>query len=177
MNRIVLIGNGFDLAHGLESDYKSFINWYWRNKFETFRKSQSTEDDDIKLKLNSLGFLNLISEYDDLKANKIRSEITNEFLAKLMDNLGLQNWVDIEHEYFLQLKDISKSNQTTEEKRNDVNKLNKELERIKIELKNYLEFRRQEKPINQIQQIRDKIYSNFSVDDFSVEGLKKLIIP
>ena len=29
MNRLVLIGNGFDLAHGLKTSYKSFIFWYW----------------------------------------------------------------------------------------------------------------------------------------------------
>ncbi|MBS7284255.1 MAG: hypothetical protein KIG89_02165 [Prevotella sp.] len=28
MNRIVLIGNGFDLAHGLNTSYKHFICWY-----------------------------------------------------------------------------------------------------------------------------------------------------
>ena len=29
MNRIVLIGNGFDLAHGLKTSYADFIDWYW----------------------------------------------------------------------------------------------------------------------------------------------------
>lgn len=29
MNRIVLIGNGFDLSHGLPTNYESFIQWYW----------------------------------------------------------------------------------------------------------------------------------------------------
>ena len=28
MNRLVLIGNGFDLAHGLPTRYSDFINWY-----------------------------------------------------------------------------------------------------------------------------------------------------
>ena len=31
MNRIILIGNGFDLAHGLPTSYGSFIDWYWGN--------------------------------------------------------------------------------------------------------------------------------------------------
>lgn len=30
MNRIVLIGNGFDLAHDLKTSYTNFIEWYWR---------------------------------------------------------------------------------------------------------------------------------------------------
>ncbi len=44
MNRLVLIGNGFDIAHGLKTSYADFINWYWEqwesrlmgcsNKFE-----------------------------------------------------------------------------------------------------------------------------------------------
>lgn len=29
MNRIVLIGNGFDLAHGMKTSYADFIDWYW----------------------------------------------------------------------------------------------------------------------------------------------------
>lgn len=30
MNRIIVIGNGFDLAHGLPTGYKDFINDYWQ---------------------------------------------------------------------------------------------------------------------------------------------------
>lgn len=29
MNRLVIIGNGFDMAHGLKTSYMDFINWYW----------------------------------------------------------------------------------------------------------------------------------------------------
>jgi hypothetical protein len=27
MNRIILIGNGFDVAHDLKTSYKNFIDW------------------------------------------------------------------------------------------------------------------------------------------------------
>ncbi len=27
-DRLVIIGNGFDLAHGLKTSYKDFIRWY-----------------------------------------------------------------------------------------------------------------------------------------------------
>ena len=30
MNRLILIGNGFDLAHGLKTSYGHFIDWYWK---------------------------------------------------------------------------------------------------------------------------------------------------
>ncbi|MDU1892858.1 MAG: AbiH family protein [Dysgonomonas sp.] len=29
MNRIILIGNGFDLAHGLKTSYRDFLDDYW----------------------------------------------------------------------------------------------------------------------------------------------------
>ncbi len=35
MNRLVIIGNGFDLAHGLPTSYRDFINDYWKNICET----------------------------------------------------------------------------------------------------------------------------------------------
>ena len=31
MNRIILIGNGFDLAHGMKTSYRQFIDNYWEN--------------------------------------------------------------------------------------------------------------------------------------------------
>lgn len=30
MNRLVIIGNGFDLAHGLPTSYKDFIDDFWK---------------------------------------------------------------------------------------------------------------------------------------------------
>ena len=32
MNRLVIIGNGFDMAHGLKTSYMDFINWYWEQR-------------------------------------------------------------------------------------------------------------------------------------------------
>lgn len=34
MNRLVIIGNGFDLAHGLKTSYKNFIDWYWEQRVD-----------------------------------------------------------------------------------------------------------------------------------------------
>jgi hypothetical protein len=34
MNRIILIGNGFDLAHGLKTSYRDFIDDFWDKKKE-----------------------------------------------------------------------------------------------------------------------------------------------
>ena len=32
MNRIILIGNGFDLAHGLKTSYQDFLKWILKQK-------------------------------------------------------------------------------------------------------------------------------------------------
>ena len=37
MNRIILIGNGFDLAHGLETGYRDFIDDFWITKKQEVR--------------------------------------------------------------------------------------------------------------------------------------------
>ena len=45
MNRIILIGNGFDLAHGLPTRYEDFINWYcerWLQELETNKTIESS---------------------------------------------------------------------------------------------------------------------------------------
>ena len=35
MNRRIIIGNGFDMAHGLKTSYMDFINWYWEQRLST----------------------------------------------------------------------------------------------------------------------------------------------
>lgn len=37
MNRLVIVGNGFDLAHGLPTGYCDFIDWYWSGVFKDFK--------------------------------------------------------------------------------------------------------------------------------------------
>ena len=46
MNRIILIGNGFDLAHGLKTSYADFIDWYWGEWGKRLRQSHSKKEDD-----------------------------------------------------------------------------------------------------------------------------------
>src|SRR5690554_4361943 len=47
MNRLILIGNGFDLAHGLNTSYKDFIFWYLDRCFDNagiYTSSEPYED-------------------------------------------------------------------------------------------------------------------------------------
>ena len=70
MNRLVLIGNGFDLAHGLNTSYKSFILWYW--------------DQWGKRLLSSLEK----TDTDGLCSFKIK------------DNVEVSNWASVFHGYY-----------------------------------------------------------------------------
>ena len=64
MNRIVLIGNGFDLAHGLKTSYADFINWYWEQLMNKILSSMVSNIDDglckVKLRSDVYGFYNRV---------------------------------------------------------------------------------------------------------------------
>ncbi|MDR1747742.1 MAG: bacteriophage abortive infection AbiH family protein [Spirochaetaceae bacterium] len=70
MNRIILIGNGFDLAHGLKTSYNDFIDDYWERKVNTiFPKTYLAENYFFR----NLGY-NPYREYKDtdINTNNIR---------------------------------------------------------------------------------------------------------
>ena len=46
MNRIILIGNGFDKAHHLKTGYDDFINWYWEEWGKRLLHSNSKTEED-----------------------------------------------------------------------------------------------------------------------------------
>ena len=39
-NKLVLIGNGFDLAHGLKTSYMDFMDWYICGAFQEYLRQQ-----------------------------------------------------------------------------------------------------------------------------------------
>ena len=45
MNRLIIIGNGFDLAHGIKTSYKDFIADYLCNAINTFFENRIYSDD------------------------------------------------------------------------------------------------------------------------------------
>ena len=60
MNRIILIGNGFDLAHGMKTSYKSFIDDYWTNTITAIQEialGAPFENDEIKVKNSPSRFI------------------------------------------------------------------------------------------------------------------------
>lgn len=127
MNRIVLIGNGFDLAHGLKTSYADFIDWYWEEWGKRLRngKSKLEEDCFCSFKLRdgvgvaswslawSFGveenpkrpwtnkeLVALAKEQQDLCTFKSKSD----FFEKICNHLQTKKWVDIEDIYYAFLK-------------------------------------------------------------------------
>ena len=86
MNRIVLIGNGFDLAHGLKTSYADFINWYWEQWKERLLKSKTQ------------------IEKDELCSFKIDSAFHNNRLGTLINNY-YPTWCNLSAQEFI--KNIS----------------------------------------------------------------------
>ncbi len=85
MNRLILIGNGFDLAHGLKTGYNYFVKWYLHQALVTAGESFLYED-----KLLKVEKLNLADEI--YFSGKPRSEM--ELLDCSMKG-GLQNLLKI----------------------------------------------------------------------------------
>lgn len=147
MNRIILIGNGFDLAHGLKTSYADFINWYWeefgKKLLESKRYIVSDEFISIGIREGSG-----ISGWDYVMFNCIKhSDSPKEILqwaktnpsscfincksklfSSICDFLEGKKWVDIENIYYQLLKEVVQ----------DVKKINDDLDIIKHKLIDYL---------------------------------------
>lgn len=76
MNRIILIGNGFDLAHGLKTSYKDFYDDYWKRLSAAIVKKRyhRYSDNNVSIEiLEGKSFcecwrpLNPINSYSDFK--------------------------------------------------------------------------------------------------------------
>ena len=65
MNRLVLIGNGFDLAHGLKTKYEDFMYWYWRGivAYLVLQSKDVYEDTLCKVTNRKLDYWNLRELY------------------------------------------------------------------------------------------------------------------
>lgn len=170
MNRIVLIGNGFDLAHGLKTKYEHFIKWY------------------LNQKIDSTGILykEKIRNYDmyveHMKARQIEESMRDPciFLNNILKRIGSYGWVDIEKEYYaLLIQQIYPINDSSQ--RLDPMILNIQLDHLKAMLIEYLKIE-DEKGVEVIHSIKDKIHrsiirreiatTNLNSNNFSPDDVK-----
>ena len=111
MNKLFLIGNGFDLAHGLETSYSDFILWYL-NKALQFTDVRKIPYVDELISLSPQNYhliprFESINEFIDSVNHGIISYNCNDVLIeRLIRNIHNSNWVDIEYEYYRALLGI-----------------------------------------------------------------------
>lgn len=185
MKRIILIGNGFDLAHGMKTSYKSFIDDYWSNTITEIQETalgRPFENDEIKINNSPSKFITKNTFQDlerGIKEYQTSIVFKNRFLKELTDKSYLNNWVDVENEYYFLLK---KSYDKIKFPKNDyhVKELNADFEKVKNKLSEYLKA--VEKTFNdnlgsEYLRTKDiighKIYYPFKLKDFSESSLNQ----
>lgn len=191
MNRIILIGNGFDLAHGLKTRYEHFIDWFWEQEKVKFLNQDNWlffTETQLKKELDygatsSSAIRNVYVYQDDyiysyvdktsfegikpigIPTHKIKENIKNLFLKTVEQKLNIQNWVDIEEEYYRLLKKYAENNQIKQAER-----LNSEFKQIKQELENYLS-EIQKEVISTNKKLFFQIYSPLHIEDFIEQAI------
>lgn len=145
MNRIIIVGNGFDLAHGLNTSYRDFINWYWgrwlRLLYSSTNQIEKDELFEIRAKYNSDCLSNYFytssTEQNVYKyIEKVRewgglSDIISPFLERISQSIETKGWVDIEADYYAMLVE-------RKGKKDELEKLNKDFAVIQKLLVKYL---------------------------------------
>jgi len=195
MNRIILIGNGFDLAHNLPTKYENFIDDFWSNKVKAIKEEGSYinfqdgytvarnnpisvyKDEDIVIELhnpksikanNTSSIPKAIQSFFDREKIKIDMQFKNKFLRRIMTAYKDKKWVDIEEEYNVALKNCFNN-------KDEIDKLNHDFIMIKIALIEYLNKVVTINNVEKKEKIEESIYSEFNLQDFIEKGRDTII--
>ena len=189
MNRIILIGNGFDLAHGLPTSYGNFIDWYWSEWKKYFFEYKYPPMDDIlcsidnksnrdtfSIIVNAFGYeIYNLHGYDfgkkllsyDFDINRLVVKPCALF-KEIHKSVETKGWVDIENEYYNLLSGKNSSFGCT------VKELNEQLAFLQKKLVEYLSHFTIDN-IKKKELIEQIIYSPIKYNDISISGTNKLI--
>ena len=188
MHILFIIGNGFDMAHGLKTSYKDFINWYWDRRVDAFVGNITKVSADSLCKLtikdnpnlscwNVFAFDN--SYFKDIRGNRTCSgyEVITElqkypdtfsvdttpFFGTIIQSIETKGWIDIENDYYQLLK---KCTETTD-CGYTVKELNEQLAYLQKKLVEYLSTIDVPETIGTI---NSAIRENICIEDLSIEG-------
>lgn len=191
MNRLVIIGNGFDMAHGLKTSYKDFINWYWDQRIDSLTGNTSNVSKDclcrLKIKddtsfnswnlfaFNNSYFKNFINNkkypgYEVIQEIKNNPELFSieysPFFKTILQSIEIKGWVDIENDYYQLLKSCLDNKVL----HNSIAELNKQLSFLQDKLVEYLKTLSTD---NFREDLQNEICDEFVTADFSTEGKRK----
>lgn len=155
VNRLIIIGNGFDLAHGLKTRYTDFLENYYNSisgtelnddffhikwldkilKLRTNQKLSSFEDLEKLVRFACRNGNFYVSGEEFFYDENLVLSIKNSFF-KYISDLVRHGWVDIEYEYFQKILETLDS--FGSHGLNEIRKLNLELDQIGKKLEEYL---------------------------------------
>ena len=148
MNRLVIIGNGFDLAHGLKTSYADFLEWYINDFINRLENESSTiYDKDPLCTVRSRDDYHSVREYlpigscstiEDLEKRTYLRVSRSNLLSNIMHNYKEKGWVDIEEIYYTMLKKYIFNDYSIQTKVSKVKELNEQLDFLKRKLIEYL---------------------------------------
>lgn len=135
MSELIIIGNGFDLAHGLETSYQHFLMWLLKEYTTEQNKNDFANG---LMKSVHRGFVQRIdsfatpSDFLDIWNSLKRSHdykmspLLKRILSNSYDNQG--NWVDIECMFYEELLHVRNINHKIDETNKDLKTFSKLLE-------------------------------------------------
>lgn len=186
MNRLIIIGNGFDMAHDLKTSYKDFINWYCDQRIQALAKvfTNVSEDSLCGLWINSSHYnwnqifnskrrlfqrLTGIEAIQDLKKSPLAFFIKySPLFETITQSIETKGWVDIENDYYQLLK--QKIEDPNHHNNYTIEKLNEQLAFLQQKLIEYLNAI----SIDKVRQdILDNILEYFDPADFAIGSKKK----
>lgn len=186
MNRIILIGNGFDLAHSLPTRYEDFINWYWNLWLDRLRICHDRTLSDglctFSIKFGQDTWYSLLWQQDftfnlhrgvdfvnTIISDKKKFEVVqSHLLYRICKSIQDKKWVDIENEYYCLLKEAISN---PEKYGCSPQELNNQLQRVLNLLTQYLGSLQLDK-VAYNDSIRRIIYEPINIDNISITGLR-----
>lgn len=144
MNRLILIGNGFDLAHGLKTSFKDFVLNYLSESFVKFQKNRFYEDSLIifeptgsyqppSYEVNVSNVLDKIKEINSRRCFSFKHG--SSFFEKVFQKINELSWVDLEVEFFESLIENRSDKNNWQD---SVKAINNDLDFLKVKLMEYL---------------------------------------
>ena len=191
MNRLVIIGNGFDMAHGLKTSYMDFINWYWEQRLFALLTENTPVSKECLCELRIINtkeyanwstffFLNSVRNpitgawkypaseiIDAIKKNTSDFSVSfSRIFSTILQSIETKGWVDIENDYYQLLKGCIGNHQCDY----TITELNQQLSFLQAKLVEYLQTIATDNFRNNLQ---GEINDIFKPEDFSTEGRKK----
>ena len=149
MNRLIIIGNGFDLAHKIKTSFKDFIADYFKKSINTFFEDEVYKDLLIEIKYKTSNRIfnpkpanvncdNVFEKAEWLFNSKdVEFKFRSALLEKVYKKIRELNWVDLEIEFFNVLTASKHASKITNQA-GAIEKINLELEFLKDKLIIYL---------------------------------------